>query len=123
MGLLGKYQRAPPTTSIDPVKDQTTSLPFDLEKSHVQRNEVESTIPSHEHHVLPDIEKKVVRKMDFRIVPLVTALYVLAFLDRSNIGKCVFAEPIFPLFHHILSLEAFLVVRIKGQYTASHRQY
>ena len=95
MGLLGKYQRAPPATKTDPVRDQTTSLPLDLEKSHVQGNEVESTTPSHEPHVLPSIEKNVVRKMDFRIVPLVTALYVLAFLDRSNIGKCVVLEPIF----------------------------
>ena len=107
MGLLGKYQRAPPPTSTDLVKDQTTSPPLDLEKSHVQGNEVVSTIPSHEHHVLPDMEKRVVRKMDVRIVPLVTALYVLAFLDRSNIGKYVSAEPIFHLFHHILSLGAF----------------
>lgn len=96
MGLLEKYRRAPPTTSIDPVKGQNNALPLDLEKNHVQGSEIESTTPSHEHHVLPSIEKKVVRKMDFRIVPLVTALYVLAFLDRSNIGKCVVLEPLFP---------------------------
>lgn len=106
MGFPGKHQRAPPATSTDPIKDQTTSLPLDLEKSHVRGNEVESTIPPHEHHVLPDTEKKVIRKMDLRIVPLVTALYVLAFLDRSNIGKYVSSEPKFPLLGQILSLNA-----------------
>lgn len=108
MGFLSKFQRAPPPTSTDPMKDQTTSLPLDLEKSHVQGDEVESTIPSHEHHVLPDIERIVVRKMDFRIVPLVTSLYILSFLDRSNIGKYVFSEPDFPLLDHILGPEVCL---------------
>lgn len=89
MGFLAKVQRTPPPTSTDPVKDQTTSSPLDLEKTHVRGNEVESSVQSHEPHVLPDTEREVVRKMDFRIVPLVTALYVLAFLDRSNIGKYV----------------------------------
>lgn len=85
MTFLGKFQRAPTSTVL--VKDQVTSLPIDPEKSHVQGNEIEYSNQSHHHRVLPHTETKVVRKMDFRIVPLVTALYVLAFLDRSNIGK------------------------------------
>ena len=39
----------------------------------------------------PEIEKRVRRKLDTHIVPLLSALYLLAFLDRSNIG---YAEPI-----------------------------
>ncbi|KAF2760016.1 MFS general substrate transporter [Pseudovirgaria hyperparasitica] len=35
----------------------------------------------------PAIQKRVVRKLDRNLVPLVTALYLLAFLDRSNIGN------------------------------------
>ncbi|KAI1861677.1 uncharacterized protein JN550_010747 [Neoarthrinium moseri] len=35
----------------------------------------------------PALEKRVVRKMDMRLIPLVTALYLVAFLDRSNIGN------------------------------------
>ncbi|KAK5993513.1 MFS transporter prlL [Cladobotryum mycophilum] len=35
----------------------------------------------------PAIEKRVVRKLDFHLVPLVMGLYLLAFLDRSNIGN------------------------------------
>jgi hypothetical protein len=34
----------------------------------------------------PVIEKRVIRKLDLHIVPLLSALYLLAFLDRSNIG-------------------------------------
>ena len=33
-----------------------------------------------------DLERRVRRKMDWHIIPLVSALYLLAFLDRSNIG-------------------------------------
>ena len=87
--VLGKYQRASPPTSTDPVTHQTTSLSLDLEKSHVRGDEIESTAHYHERHVLPVSERKVIRKMDFRVVPLVTALYILSFLDRSNIGKYV----------------------------------
>lgn len=34
----------------------------------------------------PEVEKRVRRKLDMHIVPLLSALYLLAFLDRSNIG-------------------------------------
>jgi hypothetical protein len=37
----------------------------------------------------PVIEKRVRRKLDMHIVPLLSALYLLAFLDRSNIGYTV----------------------------------
>ena len=33
-----------------------------------------------------DEEKKIRRKLDFRVVPLVTLLYLLCFLDRANVG-------------------------------------
>lgn len=126
MGFLSRYQRAAPPTTTDPLEDKPTSLPLDLEKIHAQGNEVESTIPSHEHHVLPDTERKVVRKMDFRIIPLVTALYVLSFLDRSNIGKYVFSELELLPWDQILSLEACLASHAlkncsKARYTASNR--
>lgn len=32
-------------------------------------------------------EKALVRKQDLRIVPLCAAIYLLCYLDRSNIGK------------------------------------
>lgn len=34
-----------------------------------------------------DEEKKIRRKLDFRLVPIVTILYLLCFLDRANIGE------------------------------------
>ena len=88
MGFFNKVSRVPPPTTTDLVQDEKapSPSPLDLEK---KADEVEAATyqsPNH-HHVLPHIEKRVVRKMDFRIVPLVTALYVLAFLDRSNIGN------------------------------------
>jgi len=45
---------------------------------------------SNGHHGLaidPEIEKQVVRKLDWNLVPLVSSLYLLSFLDRSNIGN------------------------------------
>ncbi|KAI1301044.1 major facilitator superfamily domain-containing protein [Xylaria venustula] len=35
----------------------------------------------------PALERRVVRKLDLHLVPLVTCLYLVAFLDRSNIGN------------------------------------
>ncbi|KAF2402431.1 MFS transporter-like protein [Trichodelitschia bisporula] len=37
------------------------------------------------------MEKRVVRKLDFHVIPLVVALYLLSFLDRSNIGNAKIA--------------------------------
>ena len=37
-------------------------------------------------HIDPELERRVRRKLDWHIIPLVSALYLLAFLDRSNIG-------------------------------------
>lgn len=34
-----------------------------------------------------DEERKIRRKLDLRVVPLVTLLYLLCFLDRSNVGE------------------------------------
>ncbi|KAB2575506.1 High-affinity nicotinic acid transporter [Lasiodiplodia theobromae] len=39
----------------------------------------------------PAAEKRVVRKLDYHVVPLLMALYLLAFLDRSNIGNAKIA--------------------------------
>ena len=113
MTFPGKYQQTSSPTSIVPVKEEATSLPLDLEKSHVRGSHGKCTLQSHHRNVLPDTERKVIRKMDFRIVPLVTACYILAFLDRSNIGKYVILEPAFPLFKpHILRLETCLATSI-----------
>lgn len=33
------------------------------------------------------IDTKIIRKLDFLIIPMVTMVYLLAFLDRANIGN------------------------------------
>ncbi|KFZ15513.1 hypothetical protein V502_05559 [Pseudogymnoascus sp. VKM F-4520 (FW-2644)] len=38
-------------------------------------------------HLEPAIQKQLVRKIDMNLMPLVLSLYLLAFLDRSNIGN------------------------------------
>lgn len=35
----------------------------------------------------PVAEKKLLRKLDLRVVPVLWFLFMLAFLDRTNIGK------------------------------------
>ncbi|KAI1770359.1 MFS general substrate transporter [Hypoxylon cercidicola] len=39
------------------------------------------------HHIDPVLERRVRRKIDYRLVPLVMGLYLVSFLDRSNIGN------------------------------------
>ena len=88
MGLFRKLTRVPPPTATDVVQDES-QIPsaVDLEKHRNDLSTIETMPQTQNEAVLPAVEKRVVRKMDFRIVPLVTALYVLAFLDRSNIGN------------------------------------
>lgn len=86
MGFPSKFARAPPLTATDFVGNEKASPGLDPEKSGAH-DEPEAFTQSHQRLVVPEIERRVIRKLDFRVVPLVTALYVLAFLDRSNIGN------------------------------------
>ena len=87
MSFLSRFARAPPPTATDFVEEDKGNAQLDTEKAGLHDEELDSTTHTHQRHVVPEIERRVIRKMDFRIVPLVTALYVLAFLDRSNIGN------------------------------------
>lgn len=66
MGLWTKVERPAPPTTTDYVEAGE-----DVEKSG---QSLDSRGDGQPHHVHPEIEKNLVRKMDFRIVPLVTAL-------------------------------------------------
>ena len=44
-------------------------------------------------------ERRIRRRMDFRIVPTVFVLYLLCFIDRANIGQVDLAMP-FSLYSH-----------------------
>lgn len=61
----------------------------DLEKSS-QPEEIEK-IPSplydHQGGISPELDKRITRKFDAHIVPWLFALWLLAFIDRSNIGN------------------------------------
>ncbi len=89
MAFFDKFKSAPLPTTIDVVEDAENkkAVAPDLEKSDRDGHHKEALPQTHNDHVDPAAEKPLVRKMDFRIVPLVTALYILAFLDRSNIGN------------------------------------
>lgn len=51
----------------------------DCLSDHVENTSSEEVIP-------PDEEKKLIRKLDIHIMPVLVALYLMSFLDRVNIG-------------------------------------
>ncbi|GJN69997.1 MFS transporter [Purpureocillium lilacinum] len=57
------------------------------EKVENHQIEGDSAVAASQYVIDPAIEKRVVRKLDMRVVPMVMALYLLAFLDRSNVGN------------------------------------
>ena len=40
-----------------------------------------------------DEQKRILRKVDWRVVPLLTFLYLVAFVDRSNSGSKILSSP------------------------------
>lgn len=71
----------------------TRSTSSDLEKDSIRVNENANvtTTPLYNEHV--DItgvdERKLLRKIDIALIPWLSLLYLLSFLDRTSIGKCV----------------------------------
>ena len=45
--------------------------------------------PGHDLLFDPEAEKKLVRKCDLYVLPCISVLYFMAFLDRTNIGECI----------------------------------
>ncbi|MCJ1310106.1 hypothetical protein MMC25_003767 [Agyrium rufum] len=103
MGIMNKFSKALAPTSTDPViDDRPGTFRSGTEKPNIEKSEhsegeergISSDLevghpPVHSHD--PAAEREVVRKMDWRIPPLVAALYLLSFLDRSNIGNAKIA--------------------------------
>ncbi|EIW78578.1 MFS general substrate transporter [Coniophora puteana RWD-64-598 SS2] len=54
-----------------------------LEKAQIEQTEDKDSILKIE----PEEEKRLVRKLDLRILPITCFLYLLAYLDRSNLGN------------------------------------
>lgn len=55
--------------------------------AHVVPSETESPNGSPASEITPQMEEKILRKMDLRLIPMLAVLYLLAFLDRGNIGN------------------------------------
>lgn len=56
-----------------------------LEEADVLRDNGAKDLP--ETHLDPKIERKALLKLDLLLVSLMSSLYLLAFLDRANIGN------------------------------------
>ena len=48
-----------------------------------------ATAPAHDIDTSGVDEKKLLRKIDLQLIPWLSLLYLLSFLDRTSIGKCV----------------------------------
>lgn len=58
-----------------------------LKELHVEDTTVKANDRNIERYEIdPEAEKKLLRKLDMRVVPMLWFLYMLAFLDRTNIG-------------------------------------
>lgn len=73
MGLLGRLGRDPPPTTTDYVEGDGHISPIDVEKvdAGARENGVGEELHAHIHL---EAERAVVRKMDLRVVPLVSVL-------------------------------------------------
>ncbi|KAJ6017097.1 hypothetical protein N7451_000476 [Penicillium sp. IBT 35674x] len=87
MGLFGKrelpedeIQRVPPEQDVE------KTLPAQLEVAPVQ-----PPAKLTPRAIDPELERRVVRKLDMRVPTLMGFFYLLAFLDRSNIGNAKIA--------------------------------
>jgi hypothetical protein len=87
MGLLSRFAKPVPSTAEDPAAINTAAH-LGTEKPDISQAEAGNEGPNGgiPYHVTPEMERQVVRKLDKRLVPLVMMLYLLAYLDRSNIG-------------------------------------
>lgn len=70
----------PTTMGVEHVAETETPVSGSVSEKHYQDAE---QVP----HFTPGQEKRVLRKMDLRLIPMLSVLYLLAFLDRGNIGN------------------------------------
>ncbi|KAK5412705.1 hypothetical protein LTR07_005496 [Exophiala xenobiotica] len=85
MGIFKPKQASPTAVSAEdrPNTQAEQNVAGDVEKDGVLQNEADAQ------NVRADaeMEKRVVRKIDYHVPPLVTFLFLLSYLDRSNIGN------------------------------------
>lgn len=93
MGLLSRSnkaeQQSPVEEGLDPHRTITRDFAFQQDPEKVAE-EIERANGSDDLRSATEtaeIEKRVVKKLDRHLIPLVFVLYLLAYLDRSNIGN------------------------------------
>lgn len=75
---------SPPIPMEKPSVDQFESPPMAPRDEKIADHEATAATPS----AFPSVdEAAVLRKMDVRLIPMLSILYLLAFLDRGNIGN------------------------------------
>lgn len=81
------------STAIPPSSTTSDRVSDDKESSSIA--DAHKQIPIYNAHV--DVsgvdEKKLMRRIDIALIPWLSFLYLLSFLDRTSIGKCVSTLP------------------------------
>lgn len=79
------HDRVPSSASSD------KTAPVDHNEHLTHNKNEKGAVPDNDPLQAPDFshidEKKVLRKMDIRLIPMLALLYLLSFLDRGNIGN------------------------------------
>jgi len=68
------------------VRKDSRSKPV-ISSPTVEEYEFESTADDGDFYVDPVAEKKLMRKLDWKLIPWLCLLYLISFLDRTNIGN------------------------------------
>ncbi|PLN77230.1 MFS general substrate transporter [Aspergillus taichungensis] len=90
MGFFGKNQTTL-TVSDDEIQPAPTADPEKQTLSHDEAQTALPEMPPAAVSIDPEIEKRVLRKLDLRVPTLLGFLYLLSLLDRSNIGNAKIA--------------------------------
>lgn len=59
----------------------------DVLDSNVQEQEVGTTVHEQSDEQWKAFDRKLILKLDLLLIPLLTTVYLLAFLDRANVGN------------------------------------
>ncbi|KAL0261306.1 hypothetical protein SLS55_005003 [Diplodia seriata] len=65
------------------IKDEKGELPAHLENIETNTSDEQAAVPEYD----AKETQRILRKVDYRLLPMLTLLYVLSFIDRSNIGN------------------------------------
>ncbi|KAK4210588.1 major facilitator superfamily domain-containing protein [Rhypophila decipiens] len=77
---------------MDPIEKPAVAQEEDASQNHVSKGSVDLDVFAAAQGTSPESfahldEKKILRKMDLRLIPTLAVLYLLSFLDRGNIGN------------------------------------